>query len=139
VNVQFAISIKPNLRRVLLHFCCGPAEVLFIKVRQQEVALISPSFDVLKTLTVPAPAGAIPAAGRLPSENCAKIRDLGFTASRHMKMYGERFEIVSDPFDEDGCIAVHAISGDDPTIRTLRLPVAILVGLSGRFRKIQRF
>jgi hypothetical protein len=101
--------------------------------------LISPGVDVLKTLTVPAPAGPIPAVGRLPSENCARIRDLGFTASKHMKMYGERFEIVSDPFDEDGCIAVHAISGDDPTIRTLRLPVAILVGLSGRFRKIQRF
>jgi hypothetical protein len=101
--------------------------------------LISPSVDVLKALTVPAPVRAIPGVDRLPSENWAKTRDLGFTASKHMKMYGERFKVVSDPFDEDGCIAVHAISGDDPTIRTLRLPVAILVGLSGRFRKIQRF
>lgn len=99
--------------------------------------MISPSVDVLRTLTTPA--GAISAAGRLLSENCARIKDLGFTASKHMKMYGERFEIVSDPFDEDGCIAVYAVSGDDPTIRTLRLPVAILVGLSGRFRKLQRF
>jgi predicted dinucleotide-utilizing enzyme len=59
--------------------------------------LISPNVDVLKTLTVPAPAGAIPAVDRLPSENCAKIRDLGFKASKRMKMYGERFEVVSDP------------------------------------------
>jgi hypothetical protein len=29
-------------------------------------------------------------------------------------MYGERFEIVSDPFNEGNCIAVHAISGNDP-------------------------
>jgi hypothetical protein len=86
VNAQFAISIKPNLRRVLLHFCLCPAQVLFMQVQQGEVALISPSVDVLKTLAVPAPAGAIPAVGRLPSVNCAKIRDLGFTASKHMKM-----------------------------------------------------
>lgn len=101
--------------------------------------MISPNVDVRNTLTTLAPTGAIPAVGRLPLENCAKIRDLGFTASKRMKMYGKHFEVVSDPFDEDGCIAVHVISGDDPAMRTLRLPVAILVGLSGRFRKIQRF
>jgi hypothetical protein len=50
-------------------------------------------------------------------------------------MYGERFEIVSDPFNEGDCIAVRATSGNDPAIRTLRLPVAILVGLSDRFLK----
>jgi len=50
-------------------------------------------------------------------------------------MYGERFEIVSDPFNDGDCIAVHAISGDDPKIRTLRLPIAILVGGADRFLK----
>lgn len=50
-------------------------------------------------------------------------------------MYGERFEIVSDPFDEGECIAVRAISENDRTVRTLRLPVAILVGLADRFLK----
>lgn len=48
-------------------------------------------------------------------------------------MYGERFEIVSDPFDEGDCVAVNATSGNDPEIRTLRLPIAILVGLGDRF------
>jgi len=90
-------------------------------------------------LTASAAALAIHVSGGLPSENCAKIRELGFTASKHIKMYGKHFELVSDPFDEDGCTAVHAVSGNDPRIRTLRLPVAILVGLSSRFRNIQRF
>jgi hypothetical protein len=57
------------------------------------------------------------------SDSCAKIRDLGFTASMHIKMYGERFEIVSDPFDEGDCIAVRSISRNDPAVRTLRLPI----------------
>ena len=69
------------------------------------------------------------------SESCAKIKDLGFAASKHINMYGERFEIVSDPFNEGDCIAVHAISGGDRKIRTVRLPTAILVGLADRFRK----
>jgi hypothetical protein len=50
-------------------------------------------------------------------------------------MYGERFAIVSDPFDEGDCIAVRATSGSDPAVRTLRLPIAILVGRQDRFLK----
>jgi hypothetical protein len=71
---------------------------------------------------------------RSRSENCARIKDLGFTAPRHITVYGEHFEIVSDPFSEGDCIAVHAISeggpGHHPTIRSLRLPIAILVSKS---------
>jgi hypothetical protein len=72
---------------------------------------------------------------RIGSDSCAKIRDLGFTASMHIKLYGERFEIVSDPFDEGNGVAVHATSGNDPEIRTLQLPIAILGGLADRFLK----
>lgn len=72
---------------------------------------------------------------RIGSDSCAKIRDLGFTASTHIKLYGERFEIVSDPFDEGDGVAVHATSGNDPEIRTLQLPIAILVGMADRFLK----
>jgi hypothetical protein len=69
------------------------------------------------------------------SDSCVKIKDLGFSASMHINMYGERFEIVSDPFDEDDGIAVRATSGSDPEIRILRLPIAILIGREGRFLK----
>jgi hypothetical protein len=69
------------------------------------------------------------------SDSCVKIKDLGFKTSKHIKMYGERFEIVSDPFDEGDCIAVHATSGNDPEIRTLRLPTTLLVGKADRFLK----
>jgi hypothetical protein len=74
---------------------------------------------------------------RSRSESCAKIKGLGFTASRHITMYGEQFEIVSDPFSEGDYVAVHATSGNDPNVRTLRLPIAILVGSEGRFLKIR--
>jgi hypothetical protein len=75
---------------------------------------------------------------QIHSDSCAKIRDLGFKASMHIKMYGECFAIVSDPFDEGDCIAVRATSGSDPVVRTLRLPTAILVGREDRFLKRPR-
>ncbi len=77
--------------------------------------------------------------GPSPSESCAKIKGLGFTVSSHIKMYGERFEIVSDPFSDGDGVAIHAISGTDPEIRTLRLPTTILVGSEDRFLKRPRF
>lgn len=72
---------------------------------------------------------------QIASDNCVRVKDLGFSVSMHIKMYGQRFEIVSDPFDEGDCIAVHATSGNDPEIRIVRLPIAILIGRSDRFRK----
>jgi hypothetical protein len=48
----------------------------------------------------------------------------------HIRMYGERFDIVSDPFDEGDGVAVHATSARNPVVRTLRLPTAILVSIS---------
>ena len=64
---------------------------------------------------------------RSRSECCAKIKGLGFTVSRQIRMYGEQFEIVSEPFSEGDGVSVHATSGNDPKVRTLRLPTAILV------------
>ena len=52
-----------------------------------------------------------------------------------VKMYGERFEIVSDPFKEGDCIAVRATSASNPEIRTVLLPIAILLGIADRFLK----
>lgn len=73
--------------------------------------------------------------GRSRSESCARMKNLGFHARTHIKMYGERFEIVSDPFSQGDGIAVRAIGGSDPTARTLQLPIAILLGVADRFLK----
>ncbi len=72
---------------------------------------------------------------RSPAENSARIRELGFTTSKPIKMYGERFELVSDPYEEGLCTVVRVLCGDDPTVRVLHLPTAILVGASDRFQK----
>jgi hypothetical protein len=76
---------------------------------------------------------------RTPAEGCARIKNLGYVASKHITMYGERLELVSDPVQEGDCIVVQVIGGSDPTIRTLRLPVSILLGLSDRSGQKTKF
>ena len=83
-------------------------------------------------LLTPTGAPDVPAVGRTPAENCARIKDLDYVASKHVTMYGERLELVSDPVQEGDCIVVQVISENDPTIRRLQLPVSILLGLSDR-------
>jgi hypothetical protein len=70
------------------------------------------------------------------ADDCVRIKDLGYSSSHHIKMYGERFEIVSDPFPDGDGVAVHVITVKEPTKRKLRLPTSILVGLKGLFPKI---
>jgi hypothetical protein len=69
-----------------------------------------------------------PIAVRTPVENCARIKKLGYIVGKHVNLYGEHLELVSDPFEEGDCVAVHAVSGSDPTVRTIELPVSLLAG-----------
>ena len=96
-----------------------------------------PKADAPIEQTSPPPTAAFRthSSARSAAESCARIKELGFTASKHITIYGERLELVSDPFEDGGCTAVQVVSKNDPTIRTLRLPEAILVGLSDQFRK----
>jgi hypothetical protein len=71
-----------------------------------------------------------------PSENCARIKKLGYIAGKHMNLYGEHMELVSDPFDEGDCVAVHAISSSNSTARTIKLPVSILARSEDLFQEL---
>jgi hypothetical protein len=68
-------------------------------------------------------------------EDCVRIKDLGYSRSHHIRMYGEQFDIVSDPFQQGTGVAVQVTTAQEPTERTLRLPTSILVGLKDLFPK----
>ena len=96
--------------------------------------MIRPEIEKLANNPLLTPTGApgLSAGGRRPAQNCARIKDLGYVTSKQVMMYGERLELVSDPVQQGDCVVVQVTSGNDPTVRTIQLPVAILVGLSGR-------
>ena len=63
---------------------------------------------------------------------CAHVKHLGYAASGRIRLYGEEFEVVSDPFPEDDGIAVHVKSKRDSTVRVLKLPATVVQSVKGR-------
>ncbi len=70
------------------------------------------------------------------SEVCARVRNLGYAVSGKVRLYGEEFEVVSDPFPEANGIAVRVTSKKDSTIRVLRLPATVLQSVRGHGAKV---
>lgn len=57
---------------------------------------------------------------------------MGYAASKLVKLYGEEYEIVSDPFLQDHGIAVQAKTKKNPAVRMVRLPATVLQSVLGR-------
>lgn len=70
----------------------------------------------------------------LVSEICENVKQLGYSPSARVRIYGEDFEVLSDPYPEAGGIAVRAIAKKDSRICVLQLPATLLQGMKGRTR-----
>jgi len=57
---------------------------------------------------------------------CERVRQLGYYTSKTFKLYGEEHEGVSDPFIDDGNVALRVRTKKRTEVRTLRLPSTIL-------------
>jgi len=60
------------------------------------------------------------------SEVCARIRQFGYAASQEIRIYGEEFEVLSDPFPSDGGIAIQVRSKRTLQARVLQLPATVI-------------
>ena len=69
------------------------------------------------------------------SEMCAQVKHLGYAASGRIRLYGEEFEVVSDPFPEDDGIAVRVKTKSNSTVRVLQLPATVVQSVKGRQAK----
>jgi hypothetical protein len=73
-------------------------------------------------------------------EICAHIKNLGYAASGRVRLYGEEFEVVSDPFPQEDGIAVHAKplrSGvNSGPVRVLQLPATVVLSVKGKIGKV---
>ena len=59
------------------------------------------------------------------AEVCANVKRLGYGARQHIRLYGEEFEVVSDPFPEAGGIAVSVKTKKSDAVRVLQLPATV--------------
>lgn len=56
------------------------------------------------------------------------MKKLGYIVGKNMNLYGEHIKLVSEPFEDGECVAVNAVSGNNPTVRTFDLPMTLLSG-----------
>lgn len=65
------------------------------------------------------------------SEICAQVKHLGYGVSGLIRLYGEEFEVLSDPFPENDGIAVRVKTKKTSNIRVLQLPATVLQSVKG--------
>lgn len=68
-------------------------------------------------------------------EICHHVKRLGYAAREHIRLYGEEFEVVSDPFPDADGISVNVKTRKSTEVRVLRLPATVLQSVSGHVRK----
>jgi hypothetical protein len=74
--------------------------------------------------------------GSLPTtEVCARIRQFGYAVSQRIRIYGEDFEVLSDPFPSHGGIAIYVHSKRTLQARVLQLPATIITRASETIRR----
>jgi hypothetical protein len=62
---------------------------------------------------------------------CASVKRLGYGAKQNIRLYGEEFEVISDPFPEAGGIAVSVKTKKGNGVRVIQLPATVLQSVRG--------
>jgi hypothetical protein len=60
-------------------------------------------------------------------ETCRKLISLGYSRSNHVHLYGQKVELVSDPYsDKEGDIAVEVKKSAESASQTMKLPLSVV-------------
>jgi hypothetical protein len=60
------------------------------------------------------------------SEFCERLKGLGYAKHNRIRMYGEEFDLISDPIVDESGIAIEAVSRKSGNARRLRIPLSIV-------------
>ena len=60
------------------------------------------------------------------SELCERLKALGYAESKKIRVYGDEFEVVSNPFPQGNGVAVRVRSRREQQARILYLPLPVL-------------
>jgi hypothetical protein len=60
------------------------------------------------------------------SEFCERLKVLGYTHHARIRIYGEDFDLTSNPIEEDNGFAIEAVSRKSGQHRRLRIPIHVV-------------
>jgi hypothetical protein len=58
---------------------------------------------------------------------CEKLRKLGYARQRHIRLYGEEFDLISNPIPDGDGFAVDGIASQSGARRRIRVPLSLVV------------
>lgn len=66
----------------------------------------------------------------MPNQQAAifeRLRQIGYAKTKHIRMYGEHFELISDPiWTDEQLVAFDAIERKSGSIRRVRIPLMVV-------------
>jgi hypothetical protein len=60
------------------------------------------------------------------AELCERLKALGYAHRNRIRMYGEEFDLTSNPMRDENGFGIEAISRKSGSARRLRIPLSIL-------------
>ncbi len=57
---------------------------------------------------------------------CKKLQRLGFASKHRIRLYGEEFELISNPFPEGTGYGIDGISQKSGCLRHVRIPLSLV-------------
>jgi hypothetical protein len=57
---------------------------------------------------------------------CERLKEMGYAESKRIRIYGQEFEVISNPFPKNRGIAVEAQPTGTKQVRVVQLPLPIL-------------
>jgi len=68
-------------------------------------------------------------------EVCDQLQKMGYAQSKRIRIYGQEFEAVSNPFPNGAGIAIRAFSKRETQARILQLPLPVVQMVTRQKRK----
>jgi hypothetical protein len=76
--------------------------------------------DIMSTETAPAQESSE------LNQICERLKDMGYAESKRIRIYGQEYEVISNPFPKNKGIAVEAQARGTKQVRVVQLPLPIL-------------
>jgi hypothetical protein len=57
---------------------------------------------------------------------CEKLKKFGYSRERRIRLYGEEFHLISNPFPEGNGFAVEGIARSSGELKRMRIPLSLV-------------
>ena len=57
---------------------------------------------------------------------CARLQELGYAREKHIRLYGEDFDLISNPIPEGDGFVVEGMTRSSVNVRRVRIPLSLV-------------